>query len=361
MLSTTGGPEMREWLIVVMTLLAGGCALQAQPEPVLDDYTRRLARVLDVELQPSPVPAAPRLPGPRERLRTIEPISIGLLEFLGLFGCELQQVVGERNSGLGRVAHPLTRLDYERRFLLAAEACLPGLEGEPLGERLVEVTELKRAGLADAAWNAVWASREIEQHFSRARGPLPMRMDSDAISTSAQNAALLERRIRGLLAGELQQDLGALDAVYQRWQADPLAGQALRSVVLLRTRLDDASHLLEQRLGQRPLCPQGRPNRQAEILRNVFGAVYAAEVQPYLASLQRVRHELFPPLHALAEAGHGSPSPVFSAFIDTALDTRGARGPWRDFDQAIARHTAAWQALLEQCGMAPGSSAAQSV
>ena len=72
-----------------------------------------------------------------------------------------------------------------------------------------------------------------------------------------------------------------------------------------------------------------------------------------------MRRELFPPLRALAAVGRGSPGPAFSAFIDTALDTRGEQGPWRDFDRAVARHTAAWQALLEQCGMAPGGSGVQ--
>ena len=59
----------------------------------------------------------------RERVHEIEPISIGMLDYFGLYGCELQYVVGKRNSSLGRVAHPLTRLDYERRFIIAAETC----------------------------------------------------------------------------------------------------------------------------------------------------------------------------------------------------------------------------------------------
>lgn len=347
--------DMRALPIVLMALLLAGCSPSAQPEPTLDEYNRRLARVLDVELQLTPVPTAPRLPGMRERVHEIEPISIGMLDFLGLFGCELQQVVGERNSTLGRVAHPLTRLDYERRFLLAADDCLAAIERDTLAERLVDAAAQKRASLADAAWNAVWGSRELEQHFTRARGPLPLRIDRDGVSASAQNTALLEQRIRALLSGELEQDLAVLDPIYQGWLNDPRAGQALRSAVLITTRLDDAAHLLEQRLGERPLCRQGRSNRQAEILRNVFGAVYAAEVQPYLAQVQQVRRELFPPLLALARIGSGSPSDGFTRYVNAVLDESSEHGHWQAFDAAIARHTGAWQQLLEQCGMRPGA------
>ncbi len=346
---------MRAVAILVVVFLTTGCDPFTQPESMLDEYNRRLARVLDLEPQLTPVPAAPGLPRLRERVREIEPITLGLMDFLRLYGCELQFVVGERNSGLGRVAHPLTRLDYERRFITAAEDCLASIERESLAEQLIVATAQKRQSLPDAAWNAVWGSREIESHFTRSRGPLPVHADHNHLGTSVHNAALLERRIRNLLNGELEQDLAALDAVYQRWLYDPLAGQALRSAILVTTRLDDASGLIEQRLGERPLCRDGRTNRQAEILRNMFGAVYAAEVQPYLANVQRVRRELLPPLLALASFRESSPSESFERYVLTVLDDSAEGNHWQAFDQAIARHTRAWQDLLDQCGMRPGA------
>jgi hypothetical protein len=345
---------MRTIAIVAGLLLVVGCDPFAQPESMLDEYNRRLARVLDLEPQLSPLPTAPRFPHLRERVREIEPVSIGMLDFLGLYGCELQFVVGERNSSLGRVAHPLTRLDYERRFIIAADSCLETIEREGLAERLVEVTELKRESLADAAWNAVWGSREIENHFTRARGALPVGLDRHRLSLSVHNAGLLAHRIRTLVDGDLEQDLVPLDPVYQRWLNDPAAGQALRSAILVATRLDDASDLIEQRLDERPLCREGRPNRQAEIMRSMFASVYAGEVQPYLADVQHVRRELLPPLLTLASLVRPGPSESFERYMASALDEHSEHGYWQAFDQAIARHTRAWQNLLDQCGMRPG-------
>ncbi len=345
---------MRNVFILSLALLISACDPFTQPESMLDEYNRRLARVLDLETQLTPVPAATAFPQTRERVRQIDPISLSLLDFLRLYGCDLQFVVGERNSILGRVAHPLTRLDYERRFIIAAETCAETIERESLAEQLIEATAQKRASLPDAVWNAVWGSREIESHFARSRGALPVRLDRDQVSSSVRNAAVLEHRVRVLLNGELDSDLAELDAIYQRWLYDPLAGQALRSAILVTTRLDDASALIEQRLGERPLCREGRSNRQAEIMRNMFSSVYAAEVQPYLADVQRVRRELLPPLLALATFVEPSPSESFERYVRAVLDDSREYNHWRAFDQAVARHTRAWQALLDQCGMQPG-------
>lgn len=346
---------MRSVLILFIAVFMVGCDPFTQPESMLQEYNRRLARVLDVEPQLTPVPAAPAFPQSRDRVRDIEPISLSLLDFLRLYGCDLQFVVGERNSILGRVAHPLTRLDYERRFIIAAEACAAILERESLAEQLTEAAVHKRATLPAAAWNAVWGSREIERHFARSRGAIPVHLPREQLSASAQNASLLEHRIGGLLNGQLDADLAEFDAIYQRWLYDPLAGQAMLSALLVTTRLNDASDLIEQRLDERPLCRDGRSNRQAEIMRKLFSAVYATEVQPYLANVQRVRRELLPPLLALARFTEPSPSENFERYVLTVLDESSQTNHWHDFDQAIARHTRAWQSLLDQCGMQPGA------
>lgn len=346
---------MRSIVVVVLAVVIGGCDPFTQPESMLDEYNQRLARVLDVEIQLTAVPAAPAFPQTRERIREIDPISLSLLDFLRLYGCDLQFVVGERNSILGRVAHPLTRLDYERRFIIAAETCAETIDRESLAEQLVEATAQKRASLPDAVWNAIWGSREIESHFARSRGALPVRLSREQLSSNARNAAVLEHRVQGLLKGELDADLAELDAIYQRWRYDPLAGQALRSAVLVATRLNDASALIEQRLGDRPLCREGRPNRQAGIMGNILSSVYASEVQPYLADVQRVRRELLPPLLALATFVEPGPSQGFERYVSTVLDESSENNLWQAFDQAIARHTRAWQDLLDQCGMQPGS------
>ena len=302
---------------------------------------------------PSRIPSAPRFPQARERSRHVEPISISMLDFLGLYGCDVQFVVGERNSILGRVAHPLTRLDVERRFILAAETCAETLERESLVEQLEAAATQKRQTLPEVAWNAVWANREIERHFARSRGPLPIQPDLHQASLSARNAEQVSELIGRLLDGELEQNVLTLDPVYQRWSNDPMAGQALMSALLVTTRLNDATRLIEQRLDERPLCPAGRPNRQSEIMHNVFIAIFVGHVQPYLADVQRVRRQLMPPLLAMSQLHDTAPGGALESYFTMVLDDQSENGYWQAFDQAISDHTQAWQALLDQCGMAP--------
>ncbi len=341
-------------LVALSAGFVAACNPFSTPEGMLDEYVKRLARVLDVEAVRSPVPAAPELPRLRERVRPVPELTVGVVDFLGLYGCGLQHVVGERNSSLGRVMHPSSRLAYELRFLQAAEACVPLVTRAGLAERLEGMIEVKRASLPDVAWNAVWGSREIEDLLTRSKGPLRVAPDRVAIAAAAEDLQTLRAIVSRAAEGDLGVDVEALDVVYQRWLRQPLPGQLLRSAVLLTVRLNDAAELVEGRLGDRPLCYRSQRNRRADTLQSMFMAVFIGEVQPYLADVHRARREVLPPLQELAALGGPHGGALFAAYAEEALDESGASSRWSALDAATKRHTLAWQRLLEQCGMRPG-------
>ena len=335
--------------------LLAACDPFREPESMFDEYLVRLGRVLDTPVVSRPVELPPQLPTRRERVREVPAIQGSLLDFFRLYGCELQHLVGHRNSSLGRTMHPLNALDYEVRFIVAAEECMDDIESAALAARVENVVELKRASLGAVVWNAVWGSREIENLLTRSRGLLPIDHDGNATSVSGHDLQLLEHVLAQALAGDPAADIGALDAVYQRWLQHSMAGQALRSTALTTARLHDAADILESRLEDRPLCHKGMRNRQADIMHSMFMSVYVGHVQPYLADIQRVRQELFPPLFRLATlADEPAPEP-FEHYVATALAEHEEGGLWHEFDQAVERHTVAWQDLLGQCGMRPGA------
>lgn len=344
----------RLWPAVLLTPFLAACDPFAKPDTLMDEYVKRLGRVLEVEASLSPVPVAPEFPRMRERIREIPPINASMLDFLGLYGCELQHVVGQRNSTLGRVMHPSARLDYELRFIRAAEECIPELDRDSLKQRLAEVIAIKRDTLGDAAWNAVWGSREIEEVFTRSRGAMPVRGDPNLVSQAASDLQLLDATLLRALAGDHGINVSDLDPVYQRWSRQPVAGQLILSVVLLTVRLEDATRLLESRLGDTPLCEKQIRTRRADTMHSMFLSVFAGEVQPYLAEVQRARYALIPSLQSLASLGGEQRSASFDHYASKVLMPRPDAGLWHGFDRAMARHTQAWQALLEQCGMRPG-------
>lgn len=339
----------------LVLLVLAGCDPLSQPESMLDEYVVRTARVLDGKAELTPLVPVPQLPRRRERVRDLPPLDVGMLDFLSLYGCELQHVIGERNSIMGRVMHPANVLDYEVRFLRAADECIGEIRSERLAARIAEVAAIKRATLPDVAWNAVWGSSEIEDLLTRSKGPLRIGHDRDMAGTMAADLRALREAVARIERDDLDVDIRALDGVYQRWHARPLAGQAVRSAALVASRLDDASRLIEARLDTRPVCarPDHRP-RAAEQMRGMFMTVYVGHVQPYLAEVQRVRQEMMPPLSALANIGDAGRTPAVAGYARAVLDEGGEDNVWGHFDRAVARHTRAWQDLLGQCGMRPG-------
>jgi len=306
------------WLVAqafLLAVLVSACDPFAEPESMLDEYVTRVGRVLEDTPELTRLPVAPEFPRLRERVRDIPTLNVSMLEFLGLYGCDLQHVIGERNSSLGRVMHPASRLDYEVRFIRAADECAAELEREALVQRLHEVAAFKRDVLSDVAWNAVWGSREIEGLFTRSKGALQVAPDQNAVSLLAHDLQNMEAMMAGIAAGHLGHDVNTLEPVYQRWLGHALAGQVLRSAILLSTRLDDAAKLIEARLDDdNPLCYRQMRNRRADTMHSMFLSVYAGHVQPYLADVQRVRRAILPPLQSLARLGEDAASERFAEF-----------------------------------------------
>src|SRR5690606_22489725 len=121
---------------------------------------------------------------------------ISMIDFLALFGCELQMVIGERTSGLGRVMHPGTRLEYEVRFLETATVCLQTLDNKTRRSKLQQAIAAKEAGLSRVIWNATWGTREIEQLFSRSQGLVPLDVPNGAYASLAAHLSQLQALIQ---------------------------------------------------------------------------------------------------------------------------------------------------------------------
>ncbi|HLW04488.1 MAG TPA: DUF3080 family protein [Azoarcus sp.] len=340
-----------------MFLALTACDPLSQPESMLETYVERAARVLDETAELTPVMAVPQLPRKRDRVRELPDLDLGMLDFLSLYGCELQHVISERNSILGRVMHPVNQLHYELRFVRSAQICLEEIDSERRARAIAEAIEIKRAALPDVIWNAVWSSSEIEAFLTRSKGPLRIDVDRDLASVLAADLYALESVAERIRHGEVPDlEVTALDGIYQRWQSRPLAGQVIRSAVLIAARLDDVSRLIEPRLKDRPVCarPDHQP-RAALNMQGMFMTVYIGHVQPYLAAVQRVRNELMPTLQSLAAMGAETRTPAMTEYAHMMFHGEVEGSVWWNFDRAVARHTELWQKLLEQCGMRPQS------
>ncbi|QSP96575.1 DUF3080 domain-containing protein [Marinobacter salinisoli] len=322
---------------------------------MMDEYIERVARVLESEAEFSTVPSPSQMPRRRDRVLPMPELEMGMLDFLSLYGCELQFVVGEKNSVMGRVMQPLNRLRYELRFIEAAQECLPETDNEDLAAELADAIDSKKASLPIAVWNATWGAEEVETLFTLAKGQYPVAAEENPVSDLALDAEQLNEAVSDLLAGRLSVDLDFAGGVQQRWQAEYRAGQLINSAVLVATRLNDATSLIRARLDERPLCLNGQPNNQSDIVKSMFFSVYIEQIQPYLSDLQRARVALLEPLARLAEIQKPVMPESFSDWSRTHLSQSSEEGVWYQLDEAIATHTQSWQQLLGQCGLRPGA------
>ncbi len=351
------GNRWLQWLIPgICALLLAGCNPFSEAKPMMTEYLDRLGRVLDTPSLslPEHLPTASALPRRRERLLTIPELELGMLDFLSLYGCELQYVVGEKNSVMGRVMQPINRLRYEIRFIRAAEACLPEVDDPALRDTLQAAIDSKRETLPLATWNATWGTEEIEQLFTLAKGYYPVSEELNPIADLALDLEQLNAIVRALQQDELKVPLDDLGRIHQRWQAEFLAGQAINSARLLIAALDAGTETLQERLTDRPLCLNGKPNNQSTIVRNFFFSVYIGKIQPYMSDVSRARDRLIAGFAQLAEQQPVMPE-TFRSWYHRHLSLDADASLWRQLDEAMMRHTRHWQDLLGQCGLRPGA------
>ncbi|MET4027464.1 hypothetical protein ABIE59_002999 [Marinobacter sp. MBR-99] len=351
------GSACLKWLVPgISALFLAGCNPFSEAEPMMEEYLERLGRVLDTPsvAVPSDLPPASTVPRRRDRVLDMPELDLGILDFLSLYGCELQYVVGERNSVMGRVMQPLNRLRYEVRFIRAAEDCVEEIDDERLEKALQDAIESKRASLPVAIWNATWGTEEIERLLTLSKGFYPVAAEGNPVSDLVRDLSQLNQAVSDLSDQRLDVPLDTLGGVHQRWQSEFRAGQVINSARLLIATLNAGSETLRARLDGRPLCLNGRPNNQSEIVRNFFFNVYIGEVQPYMSDVSRARDSLIGALAELADQQTTVMPKSFQDWYQRHLSADAEVSLWRELDQAMMQHTRHWQELLEQCGLRPG-------
>lgn len=339
--------------LLLVGLLLTGCNPFSSAEPMMDEYVERVARVLELEPELSELPPASNLPRRRDRQLPMPELDMGMLDFLSLYGCELQYVIGEKNSVMGKVMQPLNRLRYELRFIEAGAECLPDISREGVKESLEEAIASKKETLPVVLWNATWGVEEMETLFTLAKGDYPVAPDGNPVSDLARDASQLNETAEQLLNGDLSPSLDFVGPVQQRWQAEYRAGQLINSARLLVARLEDSSALLEQRIDGRPLCLDGKPNNQSDIVQNMFFSVYIEKIQPYMSDVRQAKRQLIEPLERLAAMQDDVMPSEFEQWYQYHLADNGRHSLWGRLDGAMTEHTRLWQTLLEQCGLRP--------
>jgi hypothetical protein len=346
------------WRILALALvLVAGCA--QQPDGMLADYRARVQRASGVDVQRPPAFVPPVYPSHRERAIPIPEVRGSVWELLiDLPDCELDHLVSERNSILGRYWPATSRFDYELRFRAGLDTCRArfahAAQVDPTQReflaRLDEIAAAKREVLPALWWALTYDSAEFEQAFSPASAPLHAgERGVDAVAALDLLLGLSSR----LAASEAGIELAPLDRALGRLAASRYGGSLLRSLGMLIRELDAATTALQTAYAA-PVCPQQRPTPRARVLHRVFTDYYAARVQPYLADVQTGGRAWLGAHARLLSSQRVEPPAAFARFSKFALDD-GDGSLWQGWINARDRHVRAWQQMLGQCGLMPGA------
>jgi len=335
-----------------------GCTPERDAESMLENYLWRLSNVLELDVPASTLSTLTPLPRTRDRRLSVSAFEIGLLDFLSVQGCSLGELVGYRNSSLGRVMPDSQRLVYEIDFVDSVDRCVPRLDPQSdveLIHQLSTVRDRKYAEIGIHFWNAIFAGPEFGQLFSASAAlPNPDQVDQTpaALAASQQLLALLSHS-DPRAAPALALDRAQLESALAQLSAGGAGGQLRQRIAVLQDTLVRATLMLNQATDARAICPMQRPTERGRTLRNVFDLFFAGDIQPYAVPIFNHGVLLLDALTALRERGAVSPPPAMQGFWQQALGTDKSSEFGR-FKRVWQGHIKAWQDALGACQLMPG-------
>lgn len=352
---------LARWLcIFILCFSLGGCESRSDLEQRLDEYQWRLFNSLNIKADlPAATFSIVVYPRQRELQRPLAPVAINLLEFLRLSRCDLQRLLGQRNSSLGQVMAASQRLFYELDFIQLAPDCIAELQRlghQALATQLEAAIALKQQQLPDVVFNAIWAGPEFQRLFSTSIPPFEL-------SGLQQTPVALEQSLEQLAHALNQEPLSAfspeekvtLENALGVVASEKYMGRLLQSAVLLTQRLNGLTQVVEHQWSQRGLCPQGVVTPEARVLQRVFLRFYIGDLQPYIALL----HQRGERLRMLLESMPGlnvSANTSLAVYWRSHWAETMDQSVWQQYQLAVSRHTRLWQRLLSDCALMPGAS-----
>jgi hypothetical protein len=351
--------------LISLVLCLAACGPAPDAGEVLHDYLWRLQNVTGLDASWPEAEELQLPPSPRKRLRrfTLSGYEVDLLDFVELQSCGLGALVGERNSSLGRVMPDSRRLAYDIDFIRQSQACIDALQrsGEAeLAAVIAAQLATRKQELPQAIWNALAGSDELARLFTPAAPLLGAQDAAEQTGALRQqlNELLALLRAQQRLSAEASSalpplDYDALDRVLGRLEGARSGGSMMKTLLAMSVYLERSAELLERAVQERRLCPMQRPTQRSHHLHNVFERYYVAAVQPMMALLVRDAGEALDALEQIRQLSGDAPGEEVAAYWNYVLGKKPG-SLWHRHEQAIRRHTLAWQSALGECGLMPG-------
>jgi Protein of unknown function (DUF3080) len=243
--------------------------------------------------------------------------TLDLLDFLRLYGCDLQVLVAEANSGLGKFAGGSQRLIYELSFLRLAPDCIAMLESEgrqELAGLLQRTTELKKQNLELFIAKVFLESQELRE-FWKTSGVAPDYPAGLSIEP-LQALIALSNSIDQWLAGNYSEGAAELETMLFNIQMGD-GGDLLNAAWRAQLHLSRLNQYLDGVLDSLKQCKATALGYSPVILKNVVEKFFVGDVQVWAADLNRRQYALYEAYRSLEKSLEEHTSPDYSQWANS--------------------------------------------
>ena len=279
------------WLYsaIFSSLILLGCS-ENKIQDSLSSYLARLANVIEYEgVLDVPTPQFDALRFPVMPVAgSAEGATIGLLDFLSLYGCELQVLIGHKNSGLGRLSEMSQDLLYDLKFLQLAPLCLSQVEDDSeLVQTLRDAIARKKLQLPQKLIDSILVGKE-----ARAFWKIPAQLADypEQVGPELPLAiARLGQLVRAWLSGDYQHGQDEFEQLLAHLNSGE-GGQIFAALMYYRNALTKGNHIILSR--SRDLCFRGRAQFNTEAASNVVEKYFVGDVQAWAARVSKRYYEI---------------------------------------------------------------------
>jgi len=278
--------------LLVCCLLLNGCSKPAG-KAQLHDYQQRLNRVLQLDSDDIKLlPAAP-LPGKNTLMAPLPELRLDLLDAFATRQCGLDQLIAERNSSMGRVFSASKRLHYELKVLNVLQHCVAKSWDEPLQSQLATFYQQKQQSIHSAFSNMLLTDDTLRRRWH----------SSDTMLKPGDNSGFNEslaalQLLLNLQHAIQQQDWSAASSIDPEQALATLYQHDFLSRLQYSLRYSSSWFLAVNpallSIEPSSLCVRSSNTEQLTILTTVFRKFFIAEVQAYLAELNRYQQQSWP-------------------------------------------------------------------
>lgn len=251
---------------------------------------------------------------------------MGILEFLSLYGCDLQVIVAERNSGMGKLAPASQRFLYELSFQRAIPACLTTLdreEGSELKDKILLLAQQKQALLPELLWQTLMLEKEARAFWKPQThlNDYPRDVGLDVVLTLNSMRQWVENFLQWQSRSQqtLRFDVPDLPSeqletwLFELSKGD--GGRLYQSLHVYRHGLMAANAMLDA--AYPAWCARVQTSDQKRILENVIAKFFVADVQVWASELSQRYYALMEPYRALEQAFEQVESRAYSAWRES--------------------------------------------